>query len=334
MIIVFLNPRALALLILVPLLFVFLWWRRRVYARRVRRLGDPELVRLLMTPQPSSGRSWLWLGAVTALVVALSRPVWGVNTDVVEVSGVSVVVALDVSTSMEAQDLLPNRLERAKLALDALFDSLRGNEVGLVVFAGTAFVQFPLTNDIDTARIFLASTDTGMITQQGTVIEEALNQALNLFDEQRPSGRIVVLVTDGEDHEGDVDEVLRKANESGVTIHTLGYGDTEGAPVPILSDSREVVGYKVDSNGQMVLSRLDETTLQKIAENTGGVYQRASASGAEITNLARLIERAETGLLDSRTESRGVERYGIFLFAAIVALTLEIALPMARRLRQ
>ncbi len=329
----FLNPSALALLTVVPVLLGFLLWRRRVYFRRIRHLGDFNLVQHLVVPEAtrrSTSLSWLWLAAVTSLIVALARPVWGINTEVVEIQGVSVVAVLDISNSMEAQDLLPSRLERAKLTLDELFNSLRGNEVGLVLFAGSAFVQFPLTNDMDTARTFLAAADTKNITQQGTVIEDALDTALNLFDEERPLGRIVVLLTDGEDHEGSLETVFARANELGVTIHSLGYGDTEGAPVPVLNDSGEVISYRVDTNGQMVMSRLDEATLQMIASQTNGVYQRASASGAEITNLVRLINQAETGLLDRRAEARNVERFGIFLLIAVIALTFDMILPVLR----
>ncbi|MBZ0300700.1 MAG: VWA domain-containing protein [Anaerolineae bacterium] len=330
----FLNPGALLLLLLLPLLGVFFVWRQLVQQRRLLRLGDLDLVRPPMDRQQGRAgtfRSSIWLLACVCVVVALARPVWGVNTDVVEVQGVSVVVVLDVSNSMGAQDLLPSRLERAKLGLYGLFDGLRGNEVGLVVFAGTAFIQFPLTTDIDSATAFLNAVDSGSITQQGTVIDEALHLALGMFDEQRPSGRLIVLVTDGENQEGDVQPAVDEAVQKGVTIDTLGYGSVEGAPVPIFSDSGEIVAYKADSSGQMVVSRLDEPLLQHIAEQTGGLYQRGGASGAEITNLVRVINQAETGLLDNRVEARSVERYELFVLAAAILLAVEMLLVRFRR---
>ncbi len=332
----FLNSGVLILLVLVPALIGFFMWRGRVYRQLFRRLGDLDLIQRLVERGFQRRYFWwsgLWLCALVALIIALARPVWGVNTDVIEVQGVSVVVVLDVSNSMLAQDLAPSRLERAKLALHDLFDGLRGNEVALVLFAGSAFAQFPLTNDIDSAMTFLNAVDTGVITQQGTVIEDALRIALGLFDTQRPSARFIVLATDGENHEGDVERVIGEAIERGVVIHTLGYGDAEGAPIPVLNDRGEVITYKADTAGQLVLSRLDEASLQQIARETGGLYHRASANGAEITNLVRVMNQAEAGLLDNRVEARSIERFGIFVLIAVIALTLEMMLPAVIRMR-
>lgn len=332
----FISPVTLILLVLVPVFVVFFVWRRGVYQNILRRLGDVDLVRLLVGRGFQRRYLWwsiLWLGTLAALVIALARPVWGVNTDVIEVQGVSVVVVLDVSSSMLAQDLAPSRLARAKLALRDLFDGLRGNEVGLVVFAGTAFAQFPLTNDIDSAITFLNAVDTGVISQQGTVIEDALRIGLGLFDMQRPSARFIVLATDGENHEGDVERVIADAVERGVVIHTIGYGGADGAPVPVLNDSGEIITYKADRAGQLVLSRMDEVTLQTIARATGGLYHRASANGAEIANLIRIINQAEAGLLDNRVEARSIERFEIFVLIALIALTLEMMLPAVIRMR-
>ena len=332
----FLNSDVFILLVLVPVLIGFFVWRGGVYRQFFRRLGDLDLIQRLVERGFQRRYFWwsgLWLCGLIALIIALARPVWGVNTDVIEAQGVSVVVLLDVSNSMLAQDLAPSRLERAKLALHDLFDGLRGNEVALVLFAGSAFAQFPLTNDIDSAMTFLNAVDTGVITQQGTVIEDALRIGLGLFDMQRPSARFIVLATDGENHEGDVERVISEAAERGVIIHTLGYGDAEGAPIPVLDDNGEVVTYKADAAGQLVLSRLDEATLQQIARETGGLYHRASANGAEITNLVRVINQAEAGLLDNRVEARSIERFGIFVLIAVIVLTLEMMLPAVIRMR-
>lgn len=329
----FLNPGALILLALIPLFAVFLVWRRHAYWRAFRQLGDVALVEKLAEQRSDRRYFWrggLWLCALGALVIALARPVWGVNTDIIEVQGVSLVAVLDVSNSMAAQDILPSRLQRAKLALHDLFEGLRGNEVGLVLFAGSAYVQFPLTTDVDSALAFLKSVDTGVITQQGTVIEEALETALDLFDPERPSARLVVLMTDGENHEGTLEQALEQARQQAVTIYTLGYGDAEGAPVPVLAADGQISRYKADETGQLVVSRLDETTLRTIAEQTGGIYQRASASGTEITNLVQTIRQVEAGQLDNRVESRAVDRFGIFVLFALAALSVEMFL-MGRR---
>jgi Ca-activated chloride channel family protein len=215
-------------------------------------------------------------------------------------------------------------LDRAKLGLHDLIDGLTGNEIGLVLFAGSTFVLFPLTTDASTAQTFLEAVSTRSITQQGTAIEAALQLALDSFDEQSPAAPIIVLATDGENHEGRVETVTGIAAERGVTIHTLGYGAVEGVPIPVLSDDGEVVGYKADGTGEMILSRLDETTLRQIADQTGGIYQRAGGSGTEITNLIRVINQAEAGMLDSRLETRTIERFGLFILCGIIALTFEM----------
>ena len=191
MTITFLNPGAFVLIPVVAILSIFVLWRIRSHHQTLRNLGDLTLLRQLISGPRATGGLWrtgLWAFAATNLVIALARPAWGVNMDVVELQGVSVVGVLDVSNSMLAQDMLPSRLERAKLALHDLFNGLQGNELGLVVFAGRAIVQFPLTNDAYTANAFLNAASTNSITQQGTAIQEALHTTLSLFDEKESSG--------------------------------------------------------------------------------------------------------------------------------------------------
>lgn len=328
----FQNPTALTLILTIPAMIAFLVWRNRVYRAQIRKLGEASLISRLLPP-PDQRQLWqgvLWAVTLTALIIALARPMWGVNIDVIEVQGVSVVVALDVSNSMAAQDMLPGRLERAKIAIRELFQELNGNEIGLVLFAGSAFVYFPLTTDANAATTFLSPVSTSTISEQGTALEEAINLALATFNPQSPAARILVLMTDGESHVGEIERAIERANSMGVVIHTIGYGSAEGAPVPILNDQGEAITYKADTTGNLVLTYLDEETLQFIADETGGIYQRATASGVEITNLARVIQQAETGFLDNRIESQGIERFGLFILAAIIALTLEILLPARR----
>lgn len=329
----FQNPGAFILILLVPIGAVFLLWRNRLYWAQIRALGETHLIDRLLPPADSR-RMWrgiLWLLTLTALVVALARPVWGVNMDVVEIQGVSVIVALDVSNSMAAQDVLPSRLERAKISARQLFEEMNGNEIGLVLFAGSALVYFPLTTDIHSAGTFLASVDTNTITEQGTALEEAINVALDAFDPQSAAARVIVLMSDGENHEGDIERAIARAKEMGVVIYTIGYGGTEGAPVPVLNERGEAVTYMTDSTGQLVQSYLDEGTLRAIAEQTGGIYQRVTGNQVEIANLVQAINQIEKGFLDSQTETRGIERFGIFLFVAVLALTLEMLVPVRRR---
>ena len=328
----FQNPSAFILILIIPIAIVFLIWRNRLYWARIRMLGDTGLIDRLL-PLPDKRRVWragLWLVCVAALIVALARPVWGVNRDVIEIQGVSVIVVLDVSNSMGAQDILPSRLERAKIALRQFFQEMRGNEIALILFAGSAFVYFPLTTDVDTAASFLTSVGTHAISAQGTVLAEAVHLSLDTFDPQRPASRVILLMSDGESHQGDLQPAIDRANGMGAMVYAVGYGGEEGAPVPVLNDRGEVVTYKADTAGQLVMTFLDEQPLRTISEQTGGFYQRATGSQSEIANLVQAIKQAEQGVLDNRVEVRGIERFGIFLFIALIALTLEMLLPARR----
>lgn len=329
----FLNGSALTLLLMVPVLAVFLLWRIRLGTKRLQRVGHVTLVSALThgtRPYHRYALSGLWLLAVVSVIVALARPTWGINDSLVDVEGIAIMVVLDVSASMNAQDVLPSRLERAKLAIRTLFEEGSENLLGLILFAGNAFVQFPLTADAETAMTFLNAANTDSITRQGTVVGEALQLALDAFDERIASHSIIVLMTDGENHEGDPLEVAADAASNGVAVHVIGYGSPEGAPIPLLGDHDEVVGYKTDSAGNVVLSRLDETMLQEIADITGGIYQRASESGIEVIDLLQTIDEVERGILERRAESRRVERFEWFVALAVVALLAEMLLPGVR----
>ncbi|MBI5669794.1 MAG: VWA domain-containing protein [Chloroflexi bacterium] len=330
----FVYPAALLLLLLLPAVTGFLVWRERARQSALRRIGDASVIRRVMTPV-SPARRWakaaLWLAAVALLIVAVARPMWGVDVEVIETQGVAVMVALDVSNSMNAADVLPSRLERAKLGLWSLVEQLQGNEVGLILFAGTAFVQFPLTTDLASAETFIKAASSAAISRQGTDIEAALRLASKAFDQRRAAQRIVVLMSDGENFEGDPLRAADEAAQQNVTIYTIGYGGTRGEAVPILDDSGNIVGYKSASNGDVVLSALDENTLQTIAERTGGMYWRAAADGAEIASIAGQIQQREGSRLENRAQNRGVERFGIFVALALLALSLDMLLPETRR---
>ena len=262
-----------------------------------------------------------------SLIVALARPVWGEEISVLETQGVSVMIVLDVSNSMNAQDVAPSRLERAKLSLSDLIDGLSGNEIGLILFAGSAYVQFPLTTDTLSAKSFLGAVSSNSITKQGTNIGAALQLAIDRFRNRGNIQPIIILVTDGENLEGDPLTVAAAAKEVGITIHAIGYGNPEGSAIPIYDDAGHETGYKTDAAGNLVMSALDEPTLKAIAEATGGTYQRASSAGTEINTLLGVISKTEATSLGTRSESCGVERFGIFVALALIALSAEILLP-------
>jgi Ca-activated chloride channel family protein len=229
-------------------------------------------------------------------------------------------IVLDVSSSMLAEDIKPNRLARAKLTVEDLMDQLGGNELGLVLFAGAAFVQFPLTADLNTARSFLDASGPWTISRPGTALEEAIHVAIRGFPEELASNRVILLLTDGEGHEGDPMSAAAAAAEAGVTLLAVGFGSPEGEPIPLRDGNGFLIEYKTDPQGETVLSRLDETTLREIVDQTDGLYFRASAAGDEISAIADAVAAFDTGRLESQLETRGVE--GLEWFAALALLAL------------
>ena len=228
---------------------------------------------------------------------------------------------------MLAQDVRPNRLERAKLETADMMGRLAGDEVGLVLFAGAAFLQLPLTFDYGTARAFLDGAEPDAVSRQGTAIPEAIDAAIAGFDAKRPSQKVIVLMTDGESHEGDASAAARRAAEQGVVVYTIGIGTPDGDPVPRYDESGRVVGYKRDSSGETVLSKLDEETLRQVARETGGKYQRATAVGSAVAELAAEMEELQRASLQSEEETRGIERFQVFLLLALAALALAELMP-------
>jgi Ca-activated chloride channel family protein len=276
------------------------------------------------------GRRWkdaLWLVVLAALLVALARPQWGTVTEMVEQEGIEVMVALDVSNSMLAQDVKPDRLSRAKMEIADLMERLGGDEIGLVLFSGASFVQFPLTSDYATARTFLDNARPEVISRPGTAIGDAIRTAMRGFDVNRPSQKVIVLITDGEDHEGDALSMAEMAAEQGIRIYTIGSGSPQGEPIPEYGSRGEITGYKKDGDGEVVLSRLDEGTLQQIAEVGNGQYYRATASGGELDVLIEELNTLQTTELASLLEVRGIERFQFFLLIGLAALVAAELIP-------
>lgn len=297
------------------------------------RLGASELLSRLSGTVNWRGRRWknrLWFVALALVIITLARPRWGSRVEYIERRGVEVMVALDVSKSMLAEDLRPDRLSRAKLEITEMMESLADNDMGLVLFSGAAFIQFPLTSDFATARMFLDSARPGIISRPGTDLAEAIKVAMTGFNEERATQKVIVLLTDGEDHEERVFDQVEKAIEQGIIIYTIGFGSPEGAPIPEYEQG-VLVGYKKDQAGEIVLSRLDETTLQQIAMRTGGRYFRAVPDGREVTLLANEIAELRTSSLESRFETRHVERFQWPLGLAILALVAIELIPDRRK---
>ncbi len=324
------QPEFLYGLLLLPIIFLIWQWSSARRRAAIARLGDPALVRRLSASVNWEGRRWqafLWFLALFFLIIALARPQWGSEVQVVEQRGIEIMIALDISQSMMAEDIKPNRLSRAKLTIVDLMNRLEGNEMGLVLFAGDSFIQFPLTFDFATARSFLDNAQPGIISRPGTAIGDAIETAMKGFNEQLASQKVIIIMTDGENHEPDALEWARRAAEEGVIIYTVGFGSPNGEPIPRYNEQNVLIGFKKDQNGQTILSKLDEVTLQEIALETKGQYFRSTASGGEIDALLAEVEQLETTQLESRFETRRVERFQGFLLVALVALIAHELIP-------
>lgn len=326
----FANPQFLLALLLVPAAALFLLWAGRQRQRALARLGDPSLIQRLSAAVNESGRRWqaaLSLFALAMLIIAIARPQWGSEVQAVDQQGLQVMVAVDVSQSMLAQDIQPSRLDRAKLEIRDLALQLKGDEIGIVPFSGAAFVQVPLTSDYTTALSYLRDAGPGLISRPGTVIGDAIRTATAAFDPKLASQKVLVVMTDGEDVESDPLAAAQEAAEQGVLIYAIGFGTPEGDRVPETDQSGRVIGYKQDAQGNPVLSRMDEATLQAIAAAAGGQYYRATPDGRELASLLAEIDGLQRAQVQSRQAVQMIERYQIFLALAFLALVMAQLIP-------
>lgn len=322
----FAEPRALFLLLLVPLLgivMVLVRWRRR---QLLRRLGREDLVTGLVAAPGAlrwGVRAALLLVGVTFLALALARPQWGRKLEEVRRRGVDVMIALDVSNSMLAEDVKPSRLARSREEVASLLDSLEGDRVGLVAFAGDATIACPLTLDYAAVRVFLDILDPDLVPVQGTAVASAIQKATQAFESKERRYKVLVIITDGESHEGDALAAAREAAAQGVVIYTLGAGTGAGSPIPVRGEGGAVTGYKQDRKGRVVTSRLDPVSLAEIAEAAGGRYLPITPEGREIREIQDRIARMDQREIGSRFVTTREEQYQLPLAAALGALILE-----------
>ena len=325
------QSQYLLLLLLVPLLFVAYALYLRARRKRIARLGNPELVAQLM-PEASVGKGWLKVSLLAAawffFVIGLARPQLGARLKEHESKGVEVVIALDVSNSMLAEDYSPNRLERSKLAISRLVDRLQGDRIGLVVFAGQAFVQLPITADYVSAKIFLKTINTESVPIQGTALAEALMSSARSFSTQSEHSRAIILITDGEDHEGDVLEAAKAIAEQGIRIYCIGVGSPQGKPIPKNGSLMK------DRNGDIVVSRLDEDILQEIAGIGEGKYVRAGNSEFGLNPIIDDIRTLDKEQFNSVVFEDFDEQYVYFFAIALFFLVLELLIPQRKARRK
>lgn len=324
------HPERLWLLWLVPLAAAGLLVARRRAARRLERFAAPSVLGRLAVGRGRPRRAWsgaLRLSALAALLLALAGVQYGYAWEEMRREGVDLVVAVDVSASMLAEDAGAGdgltRIERARRELVDLLDALDGDRVGLVAFAGTAFLECPLTLDYDAFALFVGNLDTELIPVQGTDLGAALDTAVQAFETSPEGSRAVLLLTDGEDHAGDVEDAAARAKAAGVPVFVIGIGSPEGAPVPGAS------GFRRDRSGEMILTRLDERALRTLAVETGGVYVRSVSGDLDLEAVYRGGIRAtlEARELESRRERRWYDRFQWLIAFAVLALMSEGLMP-------
>ena len=317
----FAQAQYLILLLLVPLFFVAYAVMRHFRKRRLAKLGDPVLVKELM-PSVSSSKGWvrvtLFALAFFFFIIGLSRPQIGAKLKERNIKGVEIMIALDVSNSMMAEDYSPNRLERAKLAISSLVDKLRDDRIGLVVFAGTSFVQLPVTTDYASAKMFLNSINTESVPIQGTALGEAITTCIRSFSTQSERSRAIIVITDGENHEDDPVAAAKQAFDMGIRVYTIGVGSPEGEPIPMNGELLK------DKEGNIVVTRLDETVLKKVAEAGGGVYVKAGNSEFGLNPIVDSIKKMDEEKFSSVVFEEFDEQYMYFFAIALLFFIIEM----------
>lgn len=322
----FATPENLLLFFLVLALAGFYLWAINRKKKLLERFGD---VFLIMKNAPyisfarQGGKAAMILAGMIFLTLTLSRLQCGTHMEMMKRQGIDIIIAIDVSNSMLAEDIKPNRITKASQEVRGILDRLSGDRVGLIAFAGEAFIQCPLTLDYSAAEIFLDVIDIGLVQRQGTAIGDAVRKAVDGFGTQEKKHKALILLTDGEDQDTDPIAAAELARENGVKVFTVGIGSAMGEPIPVLNRKGEKVGYKKDDNGEVVVTKLDEVTLQKIAQITGGKYYRATAGEMELDRVYEEINKMEKKELEGRMLMQYEDRFQYVLILALLFIIIE-----------
>jgi len=334
----FANENLLYLLALIPVFIFFYYLVFRWKRQAMQRFGNLELVKRLSLSASRKRQIWkvaLLIAALFFMILALARPQVGSKLEEVKREGVDIMIAIDVSASMNAQDIQPSRLDKARHEVSSLLDKLQGDRVGIIAFAGTAFVQCPLTLDYGAAKMFLDYLEPGMIPEPGTNLAAAIESAMKSFSATERKFKVMVLITDGEvTHDEDPLKMAEAAEREGVIIYTVGIGSSKGVPIPIFDERGVQTGFKKDRNGEVVVTKLDEITLEKIALQTGGKYFRASSGEAELDRIYDAIAGMEKKDLASLKYSQYEDRFQWPLGFSLLLLAIEHHISERRRMKQ
>lgn len=315
----------------VPLaLWICVLWVSHRRLRILTSFGQPPTVLRMLPRGLARRRRWIVTARLTGLVccvIALAGPLIGARLTEFKQRGLNVFIAVDCSLSMQAEDLKPNRMAHAKLILEQLIDKLSGSRIGIIDFAGQAYVECPLTSDDNAAKEALDAIDVGSVPIPGTVIGDAIRTALKGLKAGEGGSRVLVLLTDGEDHHSDPIGAAKEAARVGMKIFAVGIGGLQGEPIPIFDEQGHRTGYKRDKNGEVVMSKLDESTLSQIAQITGGQYFRASATGDEVDQLSHALDELQQGDQKTRLFNRYENRFQWPLALGLLLLLVSLAIP-------
>ncbi len=333
----FAHPEYLQSLWLIPLLAFFLWAIAKQRARQLERFGEAHLLSKLsrsVSRRRQILKHVLLLMTLACLGIAAARPQIGTYAVPVQAEGIDLVFALDASLSMLAEDIKPNRLQRAKHEIATLMDKLRGDRVGIVMFSGTSFIQCPLTFDYNAAKLFLDAITVNSISVPGTALEHAIRTSIRAFEQSvEGSSKVVILLTDGENHEGDPLKAAEDASARGIKIYTIGIGSQKGEPIPLRNEQGELIGYKKDANGTVIMTKLDQLTLEKIAVLTDGEFYQSSSGSLELDEIYANIAAMEKTVQETRLVTHYEEQYYYFVGLAVVLLLLDTFLTDRKTVR-
>ncbi len=314
-------------LIAIPVTVLIFLISRHNIKRKLKRYGDTNLVEKLI-PQRSRFKPYLKLTimllALAAVIIAAANPQFGSKPEKVKRQGIEIMVALDISNSMNAQDLRPSRLERAKQSMMKLIDNLQGDRIGIVVFAGDSYLLLPITSDYSAAKLLISSVETGMIGTQGTAIGNAIDIALKSYSEKEGVSRALIVITDGENHEDDAVSAAENAAEMGVQVYTIGMGTPEGAPIPIIDRYGRSKGFHKDNSGQTVLTKLNPAILKQIASKGGGRFTFASGTGEDLSQILDEISGMDKEEFEEHIYTSYDDKFMYFAGIALILLVLDI----------
>lgn len=319
----FANPEYFFLLLVIPILVLLFVFYRIKQKRNIKTFGDPELMRSLM-PNVSHIRPTikftLQILALVFIVFALARPQFGTKKEEVKRQGIEVMIALDISNSMMAQDVIPSRLDKSKQILSQLIDNMENDKVGLVVFAGEAFIQLPITVDYVSAKMFLSSISPKLIARQGTAIGSALELAVKSFDEKSKASKVIILITDGENHEDNAVAAAKLALNNNITVHVVGIGKPQGAPIPI----EGTMSFWKDKEGNVVVTKLNEEMCQEIAAAGKGVYVRADNTNMALRTIAKELDNMAKTEITTTQFSNFNEQFQSLAIIAFILLIIDV----------